>query len=69
LYELGGVLALLLGFELDEDSTAELELGSTDVELLSGMLELLLTFELDEYATAELELGLTDEELESRFPI
>ena len=42
------MLELLLGTTtLDEELTAELELGLTD-ELLGGTLELLLGFELDE---------------------
>ena len=45
----------LLGFELDEDTAAELELLATD-ELLGGTLELLLTIELDEDTVTELEL-------------
>jgi len=48
-------LELLLGIELDEDTTAELELLATD-ELLGGSLELLLGIELDEDTTTELEL-------------
>jgi len=46
----------LLGIELDEYTTAELELRATEDELLDGALELLLGIELDEDTSAELEL-------------
>ena len=72
---LRSTLELLLGFELDEETAAELELLATDELLAIALdenttteLELdatdeLLGVELDEDTATELELGSTTEEL------